>query len=234
MKVMHNNINNMNVYWQALGAKSEGGYFINHTWPNKIWSANLSLDLNEQSKLLNAGQSLMTVDVISEDELATSPVVLKGQLVMMDLDLTTGSNATPSQTDLSKQGRAIVQVEDQAQADLWTEACSKAFNYQIDKDAIRQFIQDENSFVLALTIDGEIAATAIGYLTGDTLGIHQVGTVPDFRKQGAAAQLMHYLLEIAVEKSCTTVSLQASKAGFHLYQKLGFNQVGTLTSLKLA
>ena len=80
-------------------------------------------------------------------------------------------------------------------------------------------------------IDGEIAGTAISYRTNDTLGLHQVGTVPSFRKMGVAAALIQHLVAQAQHDDIDYVSLQASQAGLHLYEKMGFQAIGKLTSL---
>jgi ribosomal protein S18 acetylase RimI-like enzyme len=66
------------------------------------------------------------------------------------------------------------------------------------------------------------------------LGIHQEGTVPGFRKMGVAAALMEHLIIQAQYDGIDYVSLQASKAGLHLYEKMGFQELTRITSLVAA
>ncbi len=52
--------------------------------------------------------------------------------------------------------------------------------------------------------------------------IDDVGTLPEYRGQGHATRLMLHALAVASKNGCTHAFLEASNAGFTLYQRLGF------------
>ncbi len=60
------------------------------------------------------------------------------------------------------------------------------------------------------------------YTTGSTAGVHWVGVVPSHRRRGVARALMNRILAHVQEGGRALVTLQASAAGRHLYDSLGF------------
>lgn len=216
------NLHNLHAYWLALGANQTNELFKHQSWPNKTWVSDFSLPKEAQTLMSDKG-----VFSTAENELNLNHMKVKSQLVMMNLSFTDRNfEAQKSDSDNS-----IVKIYTVEQAQEWAVACGSAFGYGIDSAVIEQLITDHQATIYAYVIDGNIAGTAIGYHTGDTLGIHQLGTVPDYRKRGVADALMQQLLNLAKESGCITVSLQASQAGLHLYERLGFKALGHLTSL---
>ncbi|NGN97880.1 GNAT family N-acetyltransferase [Grimontia sp. S25] len=219
------NLDNLNLYWQALGAEQEGELFVHPSWPNKRWSPGLSL----HGVNFSSGQRASTVDelddkclqLLSAQHSLTLSVAM--QLVVMTFEL-------PQDAEFEF-GQEIERVSTPKQVTDWTAACSNAFNYVIDEAVIQHLNADSNSHIFALYKEGEIAGTVILYKTGNTLGIHQLGTLREFRKMGVASALMQHSLALAKELGCEYVTLQASKAGLPLYEQLGFQQLAMLTSV---
>ena len=231
---LNGNLNNLNKFWQALNAKEKDGVFTHLSWPNKQWRSDFSLP----KSTLAATKSLSTIMDIDENEL--HGLTIKNQLVPMVLDLKSYESSKISTVrenarivDLSAYKNANNTGDDTSiSAENWALACGNAFGYIIDAAVIQNLINNPNASVLAYIIDGDIAGTAISYKTNDFLGIHQLGTEPNFRKMGVAAALMDYLINQALElDDIHHVSLQASQAGLHLYEKMGFKALGKLTSL---
>ncbi len=228
---LERNINNLNQFWQALNAKEENGVFTHTSWPNKQWRSDFSFPQAQSagSKLVDTlpvDKSFSTLATIGASEL--NGLTVKNQLIPMNLTLDAPNKINNDSVD------NIVKLNREDSAENWTIACGLAFGYTLDAEVIQQLLHDENASVIAYLLDGNIAGTAISYQTGDTLGIHQLGTVPDFRKMGVAATLMDYLLNEARQSDTVEhVSLQASQAGLHLYEKMGFQALGTLTSVGL-
>jgi predicted acetyltransferase len=57
-------------------------------------------------------------------------------------------------------------------------------------------------------------------------GIWNVGTRYKFRRQRIATTLMSALLDDLYRRGCTTSTLMASASGLHLYEQLGYRQIG--------
>ena len=209
------NLNNLHKYYSALGAEASLGVSRHIGWPNKVWRNDFS-QVSTEVELKS--QRLVSVEPLAE----TSNFELKSQLVMMNLQFTTLKPVTDCSTT------AVISEIRAGELEQWVAACGRAFGYQIESESIGRLLPDNNATLLAYRINGEIAGTAIGYKTGNTLGVHQVGVVPDFRGQGLARKLMLELIQLAQRQECTTVSLQASKAGLPLYEQLGFKQLGPI------
>jgi len=155
-----------------------------------------------------------------------SGLIAKNQLVVMNLTLEKNVNSA-----IGKTHSQIVKLSHEENATKWSQGCGQAFGYEIDATVIQGLLKNLNASVFAYMVAGKVAGTAIAYLSGDTLGIHQLGTVPCFRKKGIALALMEHILAQASSQKCHFVSLQASQAGLHMYERLGFQSFGKLTSL---
>ena len=220
------NINNLNHFWQALNASENEGLFSHNTWPNKHWRADFGLPSDISNLRVPAGKTYST---ITEQNLqGLSGCAVKSQLVIMNLSLPQAEN---SQTATERKHPKIIKLTRDDSATTWATACGLAFGYTIDATVIQGLLNNPNASVFAYLVDGQIAGTAISYQSGDTLGIHQVGTVPNYRKMGIAAALMEHLIDQAKYNDISYVSLQASKAGLHLYEKMGFKALAKLTSI---
>jgi len=77
------------------------------------------------------------------------------------------------------------------------------------------------------SLDGEPVACAGAIDSGDDdVCITAVGTVPELKGNGLAGHLIAALLTEARERGVRTGSLQASRAGAPVYERLGFRDVG--------
>jgi ribosomal protein S18 acetylase RimI-like enzyme len=74
-----------------------------------------------------------------------------------------------------------------------------------------------------IAFDGDVAVSAAcGFLSGETGGIYSVATPPEFRGHGFAATATAIATNNLFEQGATSVVLQASKLGFGVYERLGF------------
>ena len=102
--------------------------------------------------------------------------------------------------------------------------------YGFDGDFVRALGGLPGSTVhrYAAVLDGRPAA---GMMTLDVNGdclIAFVATLPEARGRGLASALMTRSLLDARERGCTTSSLQATKMGQPIYERLGFRDLGPL------
>jgi GNAT superfamily N-acetyltransferase len=63
---------------------------------------------------------------------------------------------------------------------------------------------------------------------GGDCGVTLVGTAPDGRRRGLATAAMRFALGEAVRDGCTTTTLQATKAGRPVYERLGYRDFGAM------
>jgi len=75
--------------------------------------------------------------------------------------------------------------------------------------------------------DGVDRSVACGFDDGSTGGIYYVATPPDHRGRGAASAVTAWLTNRLLDGGSTQVTLQASEAGFPVYERLGFATPGT-------
>jgi GNAT superfamily N-acetyltransferase len=77
-------------------------------------------------------------------------------------------------------------------------------------------------------LDGESVATASAFDLDGDCGIYNVGTLEHARRRGLASGVTSALLRDALERGCTTASLQATPMSERLYATLGFRDLGRL------
>jgi GNAT superfamily N-acetyltransferase len=77
-------------------------------------------------------------------------------------------------------------------------------------------------------LDGE-PASVLGTLDLDgDCGVYWVATLPEARGRALSGRLMHVALAEARERGCATSTLQATKLGRPVYERLGYRDIGTL------
>lgn len=101
------------------------------------------------------------------------------------------------------------------------------------RDYFEKHIPD-NSFIgmIAKTEKGEIASAAFlsiqerpanpSFITGKTGILFNVITYPEYRRKGAAIQVISRLIEEARSREISSIDLFATESGKQLYEKLGF------------
>jgi GNAT superfamily N-acetyltransferase len=77
-------------------------------------------------------------------------------------------------------------------------------------------------------LDGEVVAV-LGTLDHEgNCGIYWVATIPEARGRGLSRRLLHVALAEAKERGCDLSTLEATKLGRPVYERLGYRDVGTL------
>jgi GNAT superfamily N-acetyltransferase len=77
-------------------------------------------------------------------------------------------------------------------------------------------------------VDGEPASVLATVDEGDDCGIYLVGTLTEHRGQGLSGRLLHAALAQARDRGLRTSSLQATKLGYPVYERLGYQPICTL------
>jgi len=77
-------------------------------------------------------------------------------------------------------------------------------------------------------VDGEPACVLGTYDNGDDCELYFVATLPDHRGKGLARRLVHRAVLAAGDRGLTVSSLQATKMGYPIYQRLGYEPICAL------
>jgi GNAT superfamily N-acetyltransferase len=75
---------------------------------------------------------------------------------------------------------------------------------------------------------GRAVSSAVTMDVGDDCGVFFVATLPEARGRGLATALMRRALAEARDRGRTTSTLQATKAGQPIYERLGYRNLGAL------
>ena len=87
----------------------------------------------------------------------------------------------------------------------------------------------DGAHLYVAAVDGEPSSCVVAEdHDGGDCGIYWVATLPDARGGGLAALLMRRALADARERGRTSSTLQATKLGQPLYERIGYRSIGTL------
>lgn len=90
-----------------------------------------------------------------------------------------------------------------------------------------RFPSDEAHLYFA-RLEGRPVSTLFTLDRDGDCGIYFVATAPTAQRQGLAQRLLHRALAEARERGCTTTTLQATRAGRPVYERLGYRDLGGL------
>jgi ribosomal protein S18 acetylase RimI-like enzyme len=82
--------------------------------------------------------------------------------------------------------------------------------------------------VYIASIEGEPVSTAAAFDANDDCVITCVATLPEARGRGLAGGLVRQALVEARERGCATTTLQATKLGAPIYERIGYRDFGAL------
>ncbi len=112
--------------------------------------------------------------------------------------------------------------------DQWIETCLKGFQKQVTTPEFEIFMNDKDCHFYGYEHNGKIVSTAFLNVCGENGSIHEVTTLEEYRKKGAASELIKHIINKSQIYGCKTLSLQASVFGEPVYKKLGFEEVSSI------
>lgn len=93
------------------------------------------------------------------------------------------------------------------------------------------YVDDSSPGALLIgRVDGVPVATALAFSGGGAVGLYGIGTVPDRRNRGYGAALTLAAMEWGRARGERLAVLEATSAGFPVYERLGFRTVFETTS----
>lgn len=117
---------------------------------------------------------------------------------------------------------------DNSRVNEWSDVVTKAFEKSPELDAYKALIDNEDCYFYAYLHEGKIVGTAMFYANPENAGIHEVGTLPEYRRMGIANSMIYKILNVVKELNIPIASLQASETGEKVYSCLGFEKVSLI------
>jgi ribosomal protein S18 acetylase RimI-like enzyme len=81
-------------------------------------------------------------------------------------------------------------------------------------------------------VDGEPVSCSLLSVTGSLAGVYNVATPQRFRGRGYGEALTWAAIAEGARRGCTEAVLQASDAGYPIYKRMGFNDLGRYVQLE--
>ncbi|MFC3196679.1 GNAT family N-acetyltransferase [Parapedobacter deserti] len=228
--ILNGNIHNLTSLWRTVGISagrySEFEYFCcsrvpGAQWPNRIWlKTTVSEDvLNEIRSFAHQSEQPFTISYWSDFN--------DKELLLFEQH---GFQTTVVQTGMSLDVKSRIEEHNRVrlkristidEAQIWEVLYPQSFGYVIAAETVIQ-TKDQVRYYL-IYLDREPIGTAITFETGNTVGIHGMGIIPAYRKQGFAEEVMIKLMNQAFDEGKTRITLQASAMGKGVYEKIGFS-----------
>jgi len=234
------NINNLTTLWTIVG-NAFGRYQQDHhfnvsqvtgsEWPNRIWfnEAVTGAALSAAVDAIKNNQVPLTVSHWGDFENGLRPLFeaasfeVRSEQIGMSLKL-----SEPFEQLNRIQLESVTTPE---QAKIWEELYPQSFGYSISAEILHK-TKEAVQFYLVRKAQQAIG-TAIVLESNGIVGIHGVGIIPDFRKQGFAEEVMAVLLNNAIANNTKLATLQSSAMGKNIYKKLGFTEDFLMTNYRL-
>lgn len=89
-----------------------------------------------------------------------------------------------------------------------------------------ELMADPSAHFYVGRLGGEAVTTAVGYRTGDSVGIYSVGTPDRLRGKGFGSAVTAYAVAAGVRDGASWAYLMSSEVGYGVYERLGFRTVG--------
>lgn len=229
--LIEDNINNLTDFWKTVGTPFLS-YHKNDTfeyckiedsgWPNKLWLRN-DITKNNLPDIIttmqsNSGLVLPYWDIFgtkSYEILEAYGFTLKTEQVAMALKL---DQKFALQNTLS-----FKKIDNEQDAKIWSDLYPNAFGYVISKEIL---IHNHNDVHFYLVFqDNQPIGTFMLFQTGNNIGIHGVGVIPEIRRKGFAEEIMKFALNLSIDLKADYALLQASAMGKDIYTRLGFEDL---------
>lgn len=229
--LIEDNINNLTDFWKTVGTpflsyhKNDTFEYCkieNSGWPNKLWLRN-DITKNNLPDIIktmqsNSGLVLPYWDIFgtkSYEILEAYGFTLKTEQVAMALKL---DQKFTLQNTLS-----FKKIDNEQDAKIWSDLYPNAFGYVISKEILIHNDTDVHFYLVFQ--DNQPIGTFMLFQTGNNIGIHGVGVIPEMRRKGFAEEIMKFALNLSIDLNADYALLQASAMGKDIYTRLGFEDL---------
>lgn len=239
INLIRDNIDNLTTLWKTVATPLlsyhqndflEFSQIKNSGWPNRLWFREdiTEEDLSQIQKTIEKNPGLVVPywDIFgsnSNEIFEKNGFSIRNQLAAMALKL---EERFPLQNNLTF--KRVLNEED---AKTWSDIYPLSFNYVISKETV--VANYENAKFYLVLFEGKAIGTLTLFQTGNIMGIHGVGVIPEMRKRGFAEEIMKFAINEAIDADCEYAQLQASALGKGIYTRLGFEDLFTITNYQL-
>lgn len=117
--------------------------------------------------------------------------------------------------------------------DAFNAVAEEAFEAKGKQEALKMLNEYQDCYFYAYEESGKITAIAmLNACTPQNGGVHEVGTLPEYRNKGYATALMKHIIKESRKLGLDVISLQASVYGEPVYNRLGFEVVGNIRNYR--
>lgn len=238
MNIKSQNISNLISLWETVGSAFQNiirhngfsyCYITGSEWPNRLWfdkdeplkeTIKAAVEITHSSPVplfvTYWGGNSNTFQIAME----ALAFIKKAEQIGMSLRL--------EQEYKSLHRIRLQRVSKENEANLWAEIYSQSFGYTISAATLIN-TKDAISYYL-IYMGKQLIGTVITHHTKNTIGIHGMGILPQFRKQGFAEEAMATLLNMAFHNNIPWATLQSSAMGKRLYMNMGFTEDFSMTT----
>ncbi len=239
MNINQQNIQNLKDLWTIAGKRNNAVVKNRHfksvflpesEWPSRLWFEG---ELQKQSVMLAVQHLRLTNKSISVsvfDDPASKYILEQHGFTKTSEQY--GMNLHLLKEYPDPQELQIKKVENLAGAQLWSRLFKAAFGYLIPADVVYKTAGDA-AYVIAFKEQFPIGTALLFASQPQVMGVHSMGVIPNWRRQGLAAIIMQKLLHTSANKGFRYASLQASAAGKGLYEKIGFKSAFLMENYQL-
>lgn len=236
IKRIKDNIDNLTTLWKTVATPLlsyhkndpfEFSQIKNSGWPNRLWFREDITDDNLQQifEIIknNPGLVIPYWDIFesnSNEILEKNGFEIRNQLVAMALKLD-----EKFQLENKLTFKRVLKEED---AKTWSDIYPLSFNYVISKETLISNYQSAKFYLVHF--EEKAIGTLTLFQTGNIMGIHGVGVIPEMRKKGFAEEIMKFAINEAIDADCEYAQLQASALGKNIYSRLGFEDLFFITN----
>lgn len=238
---MDENIYNLTALWRTVGTTcgvycDEESFSYSHIsnsqWPNRIWLSTKAdeLIINKVLVAFDQSEPPMSLSYWADFGDPTFKVFereglqFKSEQVGMSLEL-------PNQSFVGSNRVELQYIASDKQTELWEELYPQCFGYAISANTIKTTMDQIDYFLIYH--NNIPIGTVIAFNTNFVVGIHGMGILPSYRKQGFAKEALLELLNLAIEQKKTLATLQASTMGKAIYKSIGFTEDFLLRNYRL-
>jgi GNAT superfamily N-acetyltransferase len=237
--LIKDNIDNLTALWRTVATPLlsyhkfdpfEFSQIKNSGWPNRLW---LREDIKEENlpqimEIMekNPGLVIPYWDIFGSTSnifFENNGFKIRIQLMAMALKL---DKKFTLQNKLNF--KRVLNEED---AKTWSDIYPLSFSYVISKETLVH--NYENVKFYLVHFEEKPIGTLTLFQTGNIMGIHGVGVIPEMRKKGFAEEIMKFALNEAIDAGCEYAQLQASALGKGIYTRLGFEDLFLITNYQL-
>lgn len=237
----HKIIDNLFELWNLFGSSGQFLYNKEHyssvipennSWPSKVFELREALiDFKELYSKIESENIPNSISILENVELETQLLehkfILKSTVKGMYLNLEEKDKPNNIFTSIEK-------VDDKPKAIEFAKIASKSFGNEVLSSTIISLINSSQLKLFIGKSNNQYVSCGMVLLDkNEIVGLHMIGTIPEFRGLGFGKTITNKLLFEAYKSGSKQVVLVASESGERIYSKLGFITQGNLKSYSI-